>query len=362
MFNPSRLSLARKRRGMNKIRVAGLVGVTPRSISAYESGDMVPSTETVDRLATVLRFPAGFFFGGDLDAPLPETASFRSMSRMTAAQRDAALGAGAIAFLLNEWIEARFDLPAPDLLDLRGEDPEAAAMALRRHWGLGELPIRNMVHLLEAKGVRVYSLAEHAVEVDAFSLWRGNTPFLFLNTLKSAEHGRLDAAHELGHLVLHRHGGPRGQDAEKQAQTFGSAFLMPRGSVLSIAPQLATMNHILQLKKRWIVSAAALIYRLHAIGMLSEWHYRTLMVEASARGFRKKEPEGAQRETSQVLAQVFATLRDEGVSKADVAWALHLEPDEINRLVFGLMLTGMSGAASNDVLRTKPRGRLHLVK
>jgi hypothetical protein len=55
----------------------------------------------------------------------------------------------------------------------------------------------------------VFSLALDAAEVDAFSMWRQSTPYVFLNTKKSAEHGRFDAAHELGHLVLHRHGSPR---------------------------------------------------------------------------------------------------------------------------------------------------------
>jgi len=100
--------------------------------------------------------------------------------------------------MLNDWVESRFDLPAPDLPDLRDEEPEVAASVLRQHWGLGERPIKNMVHLLESKGVRVYSLAENSVEVDAFALWHSKTPFVFLNTLKSAEHGRFDAAHELG--------------------------------------------------------------------------------------------------------------------------------------------------------------------
>ena len=35
---------------------------------------------------------------------------FRTLSKMTAGQRDTALCAGTIALLLNEWIEARFDL------------------------------------------------------------------------------------------------------------------------------------------------------------------------------------------------------------------------------------------------------------
>ncbi|MEU8739183.1 ImmA/IrrE family metallo-endopeptidase [Streptomyces halstedii] len=41
------------------------------------------------------------------------------------------------------------------------------------------------------------------VEVDAFAVWREGVPFVFLNTQKSAERGRFDAAHEFGHLVMH---------------------------------------------------------------------------------------------------------------------------------------------------------------
>ena len=150
-------------------------------------------------------FPETFFFGDDLEEPALDTASFRSLSKMTARQRDTALGSGAIALLLNQWIESRFSLPSPNLPDLgRDASPESASEAVRREWGLGELPVKNMVHLLEAHGVRVYSLAIDAAEVDAFSMWRQNRPFVFLNT-KSSEHARFDAAHELGHLVLHRH-------------------------------------------------------------------------------------------------------------------------------------------------------------
>lgn len=347
MFNPSRLRLARKRRGLTMTRLAAAVGVESRTISGYENGEWPPPPETLGKIASALRFPPTFFDGDDLDEPTPETASFRSMSRMSASRRDAALGAGAIAFTLNDWIEARFELPTADLPHLPGEEPEAAAMTVRQHWGIGERPIRNMVHLLEANGVRVYSLAEDTVEVDAFSLWRNGTPFVFLNTLKSAEHGRFDAAHELGHLVLHRHGGPLGQDAEREANAFASAFLMPRASVLALAPRTATLAHLIQLKKQWIVSVAALAYRLHALGVLSDWHYRTLCIELQGRGYRKVEPEGAQRETSQMLAKIFAALRDEGVTRADVAQALQVELEEVDCLVFRLILTGLAGGAPN---------------
>ena len=362
MFNPSRLRLARQRRGLNKTGVAKRLGVDVRSTTAYEKGEFPPSENNLRRLARLLEFPVQFFYGDDLEVPLVEAASFRSMSKMTAAKRDAALGAGALAFLLNDWIEARFDLPDKDLPDLRDEEPEAAAAMLRYLWGLGERPIRNMVHLAETKGVRVYSLAEQAIEVDAFSVWRGDTPFMFLNTLKSAEHGRFDVAHELGHLVMHRHGAPNGQIAEKEANAFASAFLMPRGNVLTISSRMLTLNHLIKLKKNWIVSVAALNYRLHTVGILSDWHYRMLCIEISKAGYRKSEPEGARRETSQMLAKVFSALRDEGITKGDIAEQIGIEPGELDRLVFGLVMLGLRGGSSSSVSPSRKRPQLRVIK
>ena len=353
-FNPSRLSWARRRRGMTKTRLAAAVGVDLRSVSAYETGEFSPDPERLDRIACVLKFPGGFFLGDDLDQPAVDTASFRSLSKMTARQRDTALGSGAIALLLNEWIETRFTLPEPDIPDLgRDASPEGAAEAVRRAWGLGELPVKNMVHVLEAKGVRVYSLALDAVEVDAFSMWREHRPFVFLNTLKSGEHGRFDAAHELGHLVLHRHAAPSGQQAEQDANFFASAFLMPAASVRAHAPRFATIDQLIRLKKIWNVSLAAMTYRLHKLGLLSDWHYRKLYIEISSRGYRRSEPDGAPREVSQVLRKVFNALREDGVTKHDVASALSVHPEDVDELVFGLALMALEG----DGRRAGTQGR-----
>ena len=365
MFNARRLSLARKRRGMTKVRLAALTGLSERILTAYESGENAPSDETLGLLARALGMPVEFFEGPDVESPSPDGASFRARTSMTASQRDAALAAGALAVELSDWINQRFELPQPNVPNMRYvEDAEekvdsggaeAAAIAVRTEWKLGERPIRNMVHLLEAHGVRVFSLAEECKEVDAFSWWHGDLPFVFLNGMKSAEHSRFDAAHELGHLVLHRHGEPHGRQAELEANRFASAFLMPRGSVLAAAPRHPTLRHLIQLKHQWNVSLAALVYRLHTVGVLSEWQYRQLYIELSEKGYRTTEPEPSARETSQVLNKVFAALRQEGTSKADVARHLRMPPRELDALVFGLVMTVVDGGAGGG-----GRARSHL--
>jgi Zn-dependent peptidase ImmA (M78 family) len=245
---------------------------------------------------------------------------------------------------LNKWIEEQFELPVVDLPNLGHErSPEAAAESLRSHWGIGELPIRNMIHLLEAKGVRIFSLAINAREVDAFSMWNQTTPFIFLNGYKSSEHSRYDAAHELGHLVLHRHGGPHGRGTEHEADAFASAFLMPRASVIANAPRFPTLAMLIDFKKIWTTSVAALNYRLHTVGMLSDWQYRTLCIQISQHGYRTKEPNEAPRETSQVLPKIFAALYMEGITRSQLARALSIPQSELEQLMFGLTIASLDG-------------------
>lgn len=364
MFTPSRLTFARKRRGFTMTRLAEAIGVDIRSVSGFEKKEFNPSEETIQKIATALRFPASFFLQeGELQTIDSGAASFRSLSKMSASQRDMALYSGALTVTLNQAIEGRFELPAPTLPDLRDSEPEAAAATLRRHWGLGEQPIKNMIHLLEVNGVRVFSLAIDAVEVDAFSMWREQKPFVFLNTRKQSERSRFDSGHELGHLVLHRHGSPNGgQEIEKAANEFASAFLMPHSSVLAYAPKFATLDGLIQLKKIWGVSVSALAYRMHKLGLLTEWQYREMFIQIARRGYRKSEPESLPREISQVLAKVFAALRTEGIGPADIANELHVSEEDLNEMVFGLVPTPVKTGKGSDSQRKRGVATLQLVQ
>ncbi len=356
MFNPSRLALARKRRGWTKRKLAAEAGLSDRSITAFESGEMTPSALTLPALAEALRFPASFFVQqDDLEEVPTEAASFRALTKMTAGQRAAAEAAGALAFTLSDWIEERFRVPDPDVPKLMpGLDPETAAEVVRAAWNLGEQPIPNLLHLLEARGVRVFSLAEESRSLDAFSLWRPGTekPYVFLNTQKSAEHSRFDAAHELGHLVMHwHHASSGGREAEQEAQAFASAFLMPRAAIVASTPRYVTRAEVIRHKRRWRVAAIAYVYRLNKLGLLSDWHYRTLVVEMSKRGERTKEPHAIARETSQVLNKVFNVLRKEGTSKANIAEALHLYQHDLDAMVFGLAMLPVAGEGTGRAQR-----------
>ncbi len=334
-FNPRRLGTARKRRMLNKRGFAQAVGVTEHTVVRWEKGERIPTPENMSAFVRVLRFPKEFFEGEDLD--LPEAASFRSHTTMSAGIREASLAAGALGFLLSDWVEQRFDLPAIQVPDLHLYNPEEAARALRTEWGLGEKPISNMLHLLESKGVRVFSLAENTVKVNAYSIWRAGKPYMFLNNYKSAESSRFDAAHELGHLVLHQDGGSTGREAEDQANKFASSFLMPRADVLAVLPRVSYLDQIIKAKARWRVSVAALAYRLHKMRVISDWKYHDLCVDISTRGYNKTEPYPIERERSVVWQKVLRTLWAEKTTQLHIAKQLDLPEDEINGLIFGVV-------------------------
>lgn len=338
MFNADRLRIARQRRKLSGKGLAELAGITPVTVSKIENGHQ-PDAAVADRISAALDYPKDFFFMSPPEVLESDTVSFRSLKKMSAAERDASLAAGTLGVALYDWIDARFKLPEPDLIDLSKERnrPESAARILRQHWRLGDRPIGNVLKLLESKGIRILSLSENTRNVDAYSFWRSDRPYIFLNQEKTAERSIFDSAHELGHLVLHHHAGARVErGAEMQADRFASAFLMPEADVMNEVSHVTSATQIIREKSRWKVSAMALTFRLHSLGLLSDWSYRSNCIELGKRGYRSGEPEGVERETSTLLPKVLTALWSKRLTKADIGRDLAIPLDEIETLIFGL--------------------------
>lgn len=337
MFNARRLTLARMRRRMTAKGLAHAAGVTPDTITRLEKARREPDPSTVERIAEALGYPAEFFFREDDPADLDATAvSFRSFSRMSAKEKDAAHASGQLGIQLIDWVEQRFHLPDPDLIDMSYQHiPEKAAFEVRQYWGIGERPIGNMIGLLEAKGVRVLSLCENTANVNAFSFWRDGKPYVFLNNFKSPESSIFDCAHELGHLLIHRRGEmPSERNAEREADAFASAFLMPARDIRASFDMPITADVLIRMKLKWRVSAFALLYRLWALKIVAtEYQYRSLCIDLSKRGYRSREPVGIEREVSTIWKQVFSALWQEKVTKDEVAAQLAIPLDELEGLV-----------------------------
>jgi Zn-dependent peptidase ImmA (M78 family)/DNA-binding XRE family transcriptional regulator len=336
MYNVKRIELARKRRQKTAKTLADESGIAPVTLSRIINGRQIPDEDTVIKLARALDYPLDFFNLDDPDEINVNAASFRSLAGMTARTRDAALSAGSLAFEISDWVGKIFKLEDPNLIDLSHErDSANAARLIRQYWGIGEKPIGNIVHFLETKGVRVFSLSEHTKMVDAFSCWRNGEPFIFLNTFKTTERSRFDAAHELGHLILHKHGGPQQKVAEQEANTFASSFLMPKADLLSHVSYVNSLSDIVKLKKRWGVSAAALLFRLNKARIVSDWQYRTMIIQLNS-NWSQSEPEGMPKEKSHVWKTILQELWRDGKTVGYIGDDLRIPASEVGALLFGL--------------------------
>lgn len=347
MFQPEALVVARQRRGLKKTALARLLGIKPDTLTSYENGTTTPDAKLVTKMATVLSFPETFFQDELVEPINAEGVSFRALSRMSAKQRDAALASGALCVRFNWWLENYFEFPRSSLLDLDPAfiDPESAADKLRGLWLLGNMPIDDLLYLVESNGVRVFALADECREVDAFSFWYGDVPFICVTTDRSPERVIFDIAHEVGHLVMHRgHGSPRGRDEEHEANRFASAFLMPEADVRSHVSAFPTFPELVRAKTRWRVSVAALNYRLHKLGVLSDWHYRENCIEISGFG-RAIEPNSVTFPQSSVLTTALAVMRDEKKGRAAIASDLNLSVADFDGLIRGLAVTAFDGGA-----------------
>lgn len=369
-ITPSRLKFARKRRGITIKKLSEMIGVTVKTLSSYENGKSSPVKQKVALMSQLLNFPEKFFFMDEIEPVKQESVSFRSLARMSATVRDASLHASHIATEFTSLVRKRFETPKVMLPELTGYSPEAAADVIRNEWMLGEIPINNMIHLLESKGVMVFSLAEDTFDMDAYSFWMNDIPFIFLNNKKSVEHSRFDAAHELGHLILHHHATmpeydtSKGKEAESEAHKFASAFLMPQKSVIAYSVRYPSLSAIISLKSIWRVSAAALIRRLRDLDLLTEWQYRTLNIDLSRHDYLKKEPEPILKpETSKLLPMLFQALKEDGISKNDIAEELGCFPSELDALMFNptsrfTLIEG--GVKQNNTIRYNEKGKNYL--
>lgn len=362
-LSPSRIRLARERRGLSKVALSSLLGVTTRTLQVFEV-EGAPSARA-DELAQALGVLPTFFSRPERRAVSAEQGFFRARRRASAAQLGSARAAASIGIELYEWIGERFATPEIVVPDLDQQAPEAAATTLRATWGRGEEPLPNLVQLSEAHGVRVLSLPTDTNTVDAFSLWSNGFPTVFLSTAKSAERSRFDLAHELGHLVMHSRlpvgtdgQAPDGLNLEHDADAFASALLMPRRGMLAHSGRAPAVPQILRLREYYRVSAMAATRRLYELERLTDWEYRQNCVQLSQRGFRSGEPGGIRRERSRVFDTVFPALRARGLGSGVVGDELGISPHELHGLTFGQVPMTVSGAHEVGVL---PRPDLRVV-
>lgn len=305
---PARLTEARLAARLTQTELASRVGVSRQAVSSYEQGDKSPEPPVLRSISEELRQPVSFFTKLEHQTFGRRSANFFRKKGADTKRRNQACE------VYSEWFASSVyafnhiaNFPAVDLPNFEPEvsdsysytddEIERYAEEARRHFGLGLGPISNVIRLLETKGVFICRLEIPGENIEAFSYWAGNRPFIFLaSDKKSAVRRRFDAAHELAHLCLHRWVGEeeledpkRLKQIESEADHFAGAFLLPRKSFPNeiYSPRVEAF---IDLKARWKVAIQAMIYRCKDLGLFDERQIVNMYKQISYKKWRTNEP------------------------------------------------------------------------
>lgn len=299
-FVGGRLVQARELRGMTQSELAARIsrpspeGVTPltrAAIAHYEGGLAAPSSAVLVQLQVALGVEPGFFARRTKGETLP--ASFRSLRSAPAIERRRARQVAQLVQDVVDVLSAAVRLPQwQPLQDLTaGMVPEEAAAITRNAWGVPPGPIPDVVRALERAGCVCAVTSCTAPEVDAFSVPFQPTPVVMLSAVKGKrDRSRFDAAHEAGHLLLHRDSPKDVKVQESEAHAFAAAFLMPADQICQELPGNVDWPLLAELKQRWGVSLGSLVKRCLDLGKIDKAQYTSAMKYMSMRGWRKQEP------------------------------------------------------------------------
>lgn len=301
-FNGARLRAARQYNGMTISEVAQALHITNQSVSQFENNKVEPKNENVFLLSNLLGFPREYFYESDnLEITIGNT-YFRSLASTSKKERNAQVEKVHLLVKIYEGIQTYIRFPKFDLEQQDSMNPEELAEYVRDRWGLENRPIYNLIDIMEKHGIIISSAFEKNSSIDAYShveiLGNQMVPIVVLGYEKNIFRQQFNAAHELGHILtdgmyeLEELSKAEYRDMEKFMNQFAGALLMPRDLLLNdlMGRWKLDLSYYIELKKKYRVSAQALIVRANQIRAITANQYQYLMKQISQNNYRKSEP------------------------------------------------------------------------
>jgi Zn-dependent peptidase ImmA (M78 family) len=189
-----------------------------------------------------------------------------------------------------------FDSQVPAIVGTSQLSPERTAAELRQMLGYDAgQPIDSMVEVLRTVGCLISTMPPLVGRQTSFSAWFHQVPVVLLRAEGANQRRvRFDAAHELGHLVMHRQQVMRTADevdrTEREAYAFARAFLMPAAAFEGIAWKPFSWDSVHQVTDRCNVNMLATLRRAYELGMISKPVIAAAYAQATRRGWKARDP------------------------------------------------------------------------
>lgn len=323
-----RAQIARNWIGKDRAHVAADMGVAAGTYGNFELGKQSLPAERFPALAESLCVPVEFLTHGPIDWMAPAKLSYRRRAAVKSAElkhvQSVASMASEFARLIESYVSAP-PMTVPLLVPRSPDEIEDLARDLRSGLEMSDAPLRHALDLVESMGVFVFWVRGDRL-FDGVSFWVGSRPFMLLNSNQGdAYRARFTVLHELGHLVMHRSPDDVGLLEEErsrmdcEANDFASAFLLPARSFARRFPRYGSLNQILEERRYWMASCAAMVRRARQLKLITEDHYRRLCVSISSRGWRLAEPNTPTPEQSRVHGYFFDEAGEHGLTPVKLA-------------------------------------------
>lgn len=344
VFVGSNLRLIRLFHDLSLTELGEAVGVSKQFLSRVETGAETVSAQLENSLVENLNVLPEFFYHIDPNPIADEQCHFRRQLTTKATLRQVARARGEMLKRLVCVLDEHVELPTYQVDEADPHSAEAieiAAEKFRSIFSLGYGPLSNVTRIAENAGAVVMKVRGLAPEIDAIS-FATKRPLIALNSSdRSACRQRFGVAHELGHFSLHIGVLTGDRLTEAQANRFASSLLMPRHTFaneckIAIRGSRLNWSGLSELKMRWGVSKAAILFRGRQLEVFSDDQAKSGYIGLNRHGEALQESEDhlIAKEEPEIIIESMKVMQNYfGVPQSAVARQMYVQPNLLSQLL-----------------------------
>lgn len=336
MIYGERIKQARELRGLTQKELATKLKITQGRIAQIEGEFRDLADSLLAEIAYHTTLPISYFSQPVENQLSAGSLLFRARTSISKKAVTKSLRDAEHVFSLGVSLSKNLEIPV--LIQPLNDDPRQAARKVRRTLGVPPSgPVHNLIRTLEAAGVWVLAIPAMKGR-DAFCCWAtdgdNEIPLIVISPDCPGDRLVMNVAHELGHLVLHKHQlGRLSPELEKEAFSFGAEFLMPEEGIRAELRLPFTLTLAARLKPRWGVSIQALVRRAFDLNIISERQYRYLFMQLSSKGWRTVEPVPLIAEKPRLLRKMAEVAYGGSPVIEEVAAEAHMLTKEVEQIL-----------------------------
>lgn len=345
---PIRLKNARKMKGLSLRGLSEAMGglVSATALKKYETGKMLPSSQVLIKLSSVLGIKVDYLFKPF--AVKIDISDVKYRKRSSLRQKDIDSINLRTAYSLEKYIEVEqmcgadkhFDLSYSNIIVSTADDAIAVASRFRKDFNLGEDPISTPIEILESAGVKIIEVNDVPDEFDGDSFTVGGIFVIVLNRSFQPERKRLSLFHELGHKVMRFSTKVGHTEEEKLCSIFANEVLLPSSVFINMMGRKRgdiSLEELRDIQSLYGISVEAMMIKAYQIGIISERRYKHFCIKKNADQNFKRNVQASvfpDERSSRFNRLVFRLLANDEITESKCASLLECSIEDVkNRLM-----------------------------